>query len=167
MHYIKTVQRNSSSAFSLSKNKLMGMFWYAKNARALDQLYGKPISVTIPESLIPFKCIRCSQKYSIRNLQRATSQKNELLQRRFSNLLAAVAKQLFWWTLSVAASLINSLQMLQQIIKNTTFLFCDKFFSLWTTSVIIVYTIKKFITKRFIFHHLNLFHSVETSFDEL
>ena len=130
MHYIKTVQRNSSSAFSLSKNKLMGMFWYAKNARALDQLYGKPISVTIPESLIPFKCIRCSQKYSIRNLQWATSQKNELLQRRFSNLLAAVAKQLFWWTLSVAASLINSLQMLQQIIKNTTFLFCDKFFSL-------------------------------------
>ena len=123
-------RRNSSSAFSLSKNKLMGMFWYAKNARALDQLYGKPISVTIPESLIPFKCIRCSQKYSIRNLQRATSQKNELLQRRFSNLLAAVAKQLFWWTLSVAASLINSLQMLQQIIKNTTFLFCDKFFSL-------------------------------------
>ena len=104
------------------------MFCYAKNARALDQLYGKPISVTILESLIPFKCIRCSHwkvfyktsffvqvfcmekiqailylwsknlcKVHFRkvgNLQRATSQKNELLQRCFSNLLAAVAEQL-------------------------------------------------------------------------
>ena len=37
-----------------------GMFWYTKNARALYEQFGKGSAGIIPESVILFNCIRCS-----------------------------------------------------------------------------------------------------------
>ena len=51
--------------------------------------------------------------------------------------------------ISVAGSVINSLQILQKILRSTTCLFCNKFFSLWTIiSYHSLYNRKSFYTIR-------------------